>query len=625
MAYNTAEGGSNGVTVTAANSGGLSGVPFDTLVIGDATATLTFDNTHPAHGALSYKFQLGAVATECYVAWTTGFTPVNVPRATFRIKGAYFTANPGATIYLYRVANIAGTNTFGLALDTAGKLLIKDGGGTIVATMATAIPLSTLFDLEVTLEVTGTTGTVKVYRSDVADSDRPTDQLSGTVTAAVPVGRVRWGHTGTGVMNVGPWWYDDLEAVLPDGVVMAPDTFLDNDLILPEDGGTSPLGSMYQPWPLQVLDVVAPSGNAPAENASATAAGEQPTIRIDTIAENASATAAANAPTVKVSPGPGSASAAASANNPTIRVEPGPSSAAATASANQPSPAIRVNPTNANAAAAANDATVSTSSGAGATNAPAGVANANATAEQPTVKVSPSAGVATATASANQPTITVKPGAGIANAAASANQPSPAVQTNAGNASAAAAANNTTSKVATGPTVANTAATANQPTVQTGSFTNAVAQVANAAAAANGATGKVATGAQVANATGTANQPGPSVRASAVLASAAAIVNNAAARIAPTPGVANAAAQARDPGGKVLVGAGVATSAAAAWDATTAVPPSFTNLTSRGLGPRYTARTGGAGRTATGSSSALTSQPDQKLTAKPTGDRYDVE
>jgi hypothetical protein len=279
MAYNTAEGGTNGTTVTAANSGGLSGVPFDAPVI-SATCTLTFDNTHPAHGAgLSYKFQLGGTPGECYLPWTTQFTATNVAVASFRIKGAYFTANPGATIYLYRVANAAGANTFGLALDTAGKLLIKDGGGTIVATMATAIPLSTLFDIEVTAEVTGTTGTIRVWRTDVADSGRPTDQLSGTVTAAVPMGRIRWGHTGTGVATVGPWWYDDLETVLPDGVVTPPDTYLDNDLLLPEDNGASPLGSMYQPWPLQVLDVVGGGPiNVDVDTATLVLAGIDPTL-----------------------------------------------------------------------------------------------------------------------------------------------------------------------------------------------------------------------------------------------------------------------------------------------------------------------------------------------------------
>jgi hypothetical protein len=299
MAYNTAEGGTNGTTVTAANSGGLSGVPFDTPVI-SATCTLTFDNTHPAHGTLSYKFQLGGTPGECYLPWTTQLSATNVPSAMFRIKGAYFTANPGATIYLYRVANAAGANTFGLALDTAGKLLIKDGGGTIVATMATAIPLSTLFDIDVTAEVSGTTGTIRVYRTDVADSGRPTDQLSGTVTAAVPMGRIRWGHTGTGVATVGPWWYDDLEAVLPDGVVTPPDTYLDNDLLLPEDNGSSPLGSMYQPWPLQVLDAVTGDATVTPATVNAVTTVGAPVVSADAAVSPATvaATATIGAPTV---------------------------------------------------------------------------------------------------------------------------------------------------------------------------------------------------------------------------------------------------------------------------------------------------------------------------------------
>jgi hypothetical protein len=257
MAYNNAEGGTNGTTVTAANSGGLSGSAFDAPVI-SATCTLTFDNTHPGHGALSYKFQLGGTAGECYLPWTTQFTAANIPIAPFRIKGMYWTANPGTTIYLFRVANAAGVNTFGLAIDTAGKLLIKDAVGTIVATMATAIPLNTLFDIEVDAEVVGTTGTIRVRRYDIADSGKPTDQLTGTVTAAVSMGRIRWGHTGTGVATVGPWWCDDFYAGIPDGLILSPDTYLDNDLILPEDIGMSPLGSLYRQPELQSVAAAAP-------------------------------------------------------------------------------------------------------------------------------------------------------------------------------------------------------------------------------------------------------------------------------------------------------------------------------------------------------------------------------
>jgi hypothetical protein len=341
MAYNTAEGGTNGTTVTAANSGGLSGVPFDTPVI-SATCTLTFDNTHPAHGALSYKFQLGGTPGECYLPWTTQFSATNVPAATFRIKGGYFTANPGAAIYMFRVANIAAANCFGINLGIDGKIVIKDGGGTTVATMATAIPLSTLFDIEVTAEVTGTTGLIVVRRYDVADSGRPTDQLSGTVTAAVPMGRVRWGHTGTGVATVGPWWYDDFEAVLPDGVVTPPDTYLDNDLILPEDDSVSPLGSMYQPWPLQVLDAVTGDVNITPATVNAVTTVGAPVVSADAAVSPATVagTATIGAPTVSAGASVSPATVAAVASVGTASVSAGatvtPATVAATATVGAP-------------------------------------------------------------------------------------------------------------------------------------------------------------------------------------------------------------------------------------------------------------------------------------------------
>jgi hypothetical protein len=251
LPINTAEGGTNGTTVTLANSGGASGAPFDALVIGDATATLIYDNTHPASGSLSYKFQLGSVATEDYVSWTAQFSATNRKRAFFKFDG-YWTGLPAAAIYQLRVANAAGTNTLGLKIDVAGKLAIFDGAGGLIATMASAVPLNTLFHVEIELSVTGTSGAVVVRRWDVAGGNY--DTVSGTVTAAVPVGRIRWGHTGTGVMNVGPWWMDNLEVAFPDAAVTPPDTFLDNDLILDEDNSGSPLGTLYQPWPEQTVD-----------------------------------------------------------------------------------------------------------------------------------------------------------------------------------------------------------------------------------------------------------------------------------------------------------------------------------------------------------------------------------
>src|SRR5436190_10712109 len=51
---NTAEGGSNGTTVTVGNSGGASGDPFDIVSIGGSSA-IVFDNAHVHDGSLAYK------------------------------------------------------------------------------------------------------------------------------------------------------------------------------------------------------------------------------------------------------------------------------------------------------------------------------------------------------------------------------------------------------------------------------------------------------------------------------------------------------------------------------------------------------------------------------------------
>jgi hypothetical protein len=229
LIVNGADGGTSGTTVTAGpgNSGGVSGTAFDTLVI-SATCTLTFDNAHAAHGGLGYKFQLGGTAGEDYVQWLASFSPVDVNPVWVRAY-CYFTANPGATIYLCRIAQAAGTSVAGLALDTAGKLLIKDGAGTIQATSAAAIPLNNWFRFEAKVFGSATVGQVTLLRFDTADAVAPSETLvtAATLNTAGAMSRIRFGHTGTGVATVGPWWMDDLAVTT-------------NDWIGPVGGGTQP-------------------------------------------------------------------------------------------------------------------------------------------------------------------------------------------------------------------------------------------------------------------------------------------------------------------------------------------------------------------------------------------------
>ncbi|MBO0825578.1 MAG: hypothetical protein J2P27_17260, partial [Actinobacteria bacterium] len=67
---NSAEGGSSGTTVTAANSGGSSGNAFDVVNIG-AGATGIYDGARAAHGGLSYAFATGPTAALARLQWTS--------------------------------------------------------------------------------------------------------------------------------------------------------------------------------------------------------------------------------------------------------------------------------------------------------------------------------------------------------------------------------------------------------------------------------------------------------------------------------------------------------------------------------------------------------------------------
>jgi hypothetical protein len=404
MPTNTAEGGTNGTTVTggaAGNSGGLSGRFLDLVTIGDATATLIFDNTHAAHGSLAYKFQLGAVTAEDYLQWLAGFSATDVGRATFRFN-CFWTANPAAAIYLMRTASAAGTTFCGVKIDTAGKLLVVDSVGNTQATMVTAIPLNAWFHVDVEMSVVGTVGAVTIWRTDVLDSGRPTDKISGTVTAAVPFSRIRYGHTGTGVANVGPWWMDDLDAVLPDGMVPDAATFLDAGLF-PDDGAYEPLGPMYLPWPEQVLDVGVQGTQAPAGSADFTVAAQDPSTLVQPNAENAAFTVAVQDPTPNVQANAECAAWTMAAQDASTVVAPSSESAALTVAAQDPTPSIAANAENAPITFVAQDPTALIGTLAFAEN-----AAWTLVAQDPATIVAPSSDVAAWTIAAQDPIPSVK-------------------------------------------------------------------------------------------------------------------------------------------------------------------------------------------------------------------------
>jgi hypothetical protein len=216
MPYNTAEGGSNGTTVLTSNSGGASGVAFDSVTAPPVDAVLAFDNTHAAHGTLAYKFQIGATSTQLFLQWLASFSATNLSYAKISFN-SYWTANPAASAYQLHVASAAAAQVCGVRINTSGQLIIVSQAGTTIGTMTSAIPLNAWFRVEadVALDSTGTNVQVTVARYDNIDAGVATDSVVATGTTAVPFSRIRFGWGGSATTNSGPWWMDDLQVYIP--------------------------------------------------------------------------------------------------------------------------------------------------------------------------------------------------------------------------------------------------------------------------------------------------------------------------------------------------------------------------------------------------------------------------
>lgn len=201
---NTAEGGTNGVQPTAATSGGASGTPVSTVQVG-ASSALVWDNTHAAHGSLSYKISGGsAVSTYLSVNYSTALTLV------FLRLYVYFTAFPAG---LTTIAGFYSGSTVRsrLGISATGKPTISTpSAGSPV--MATSIGLNqwVRFDLAANLLVAGGSTTARMFLTpDSHGAPDDTCSLTG-VNMVGTADRLRFG-VGTNPTGALPtFWMDDL-------------------------------------------------------------------------------------------------------------------------------------------------------------------------------------------------------------------------------------------------------------------------------------------------------------------------------------------------------------------------------------------------------------------------------
>lgn len=216
--YNNAAGGVAGGTVTKANSGGGSGMAWDSL---DVTGTATFQYSSTAsHGSLGYAVTSQA-GNRVSFGWTTAGSVVESKQQSLRF---YYRipALPTSENQIVIPWNITQT-VCGVNVTTAGKLKFINRIGTGIFTAAAAMSLDTWYRIEVGLEVgTGTTDGVVRFAYFLGDSTTAIETFTST-TADIGVDNIRAWFLGK-LNNNGDSnsFFDSIELDLTSGNLMGP-------------------------------------------------------------------------------------------------------------------------------------------------------------------------------------------------------------------------------------------------------------------------------------------------------------------------------------------------------------------------------------------------------------------
>lgn len=203
---NTFEGGTNGVAVSTANSGGASGTAFNA-----ATAGLNFSNTRAHDGTLSGVFTTDAATT--YLAWYPGNTVNAQARAYFYLTEA----NSGGEFHLIGLYESNGNSILVFRISASNILRLYKNVAPTSNTWAptTTMPVGQWIRAEILFEQ-GTTSSNGRARAAIFAGESTTPLAdSGWVSGlnlgagTNPMAHVRFGKIGAG-SNADGVYIDDL-------------------------------------------------------------------------------------------------------------------------------------------------------------------------------------------------------------------------------------------------------------------------------------------------------------------------------------------------------------------------------------------------------------------------------
>lgn len=199
---NNFSGGTAGTTITAANSGGASGNAFDTVTVGPAGSTHTFDAWDVEGSPLCGRYATAGTAGTIMDEWIATYGTVATGTDDFGSFCLWLSGAVGTNFTLISLRNgAAGANVSSrIQLTSAGKIQFTDGAPNVVkATSTTSIPSNQWVRVDYRFRpgATATTGQVQLWihlnaAAAVGDHDETISSTS-VDTGSAAATAIYWG------------------------------------------------------------------------------------------------------------------------------------------------------------------------------------------------------------------------------------------------------------------------------------------------------------------------------------------------------------------------------------------------------------------------------------------------
>jgi len=207
LLVNSFEGGTAGASVSAANSGGASGNPFDSVSV-TASGVSRFDSAHAAHGGLGNLIQCTtAAASNGQGVWSASMGTRT--QVWYRLY-LYWPALGSNTQRIWK-ATSAGALCSALSINSAGHVLATSAAGTTVLTSAATVPLARWFRVEGFVRCSATAGQLefRLFTSGM-DSGTPDEVRTSAATQVLTASADSYVYGLQSNSLVMSWWQDDV-------------------------------------------------------------------------------------------------------------------------------------------------------------------------------------------------------------------------------------------------------------------------------------------------------------------------------------------------------------------------------------------------------------------------------